>query len=183
MLLCASLLWICIHVCSIFITFLHQATAREAQYQRQQQFNWISNSESSTVSYFLLLFTFRKHIPQRTLLWCIIIQGKLCWPSTLLCMLLHERNSPYTHIFVPMWEHIVGGENFSLRFMVVGMPNVGKSSLINALRRNYLKKGRCVYVCSMWNSLINALRRNYLKKGRCVAVNFQPCANLWVCSW
>lgn len=33
-------------------------------------------------------------------------------------------------------------ENFSLRFMVVGMPNVGKSSLINALRRNYLKKGK-----------------------------------------
>ena len=32
-------------------------------------------------------------------------------------------------------------KNFSLGFMVVGMPNVGKSSLINALRRNYLKKG------------------------------------------
>ena len=33
-----------------------------------------------------------------------------------------------------------------LRFMVVGMPNVGKSSLINALRRNYLRKGRDVKV-------------------------------------
>ena len=32
-------------------------------------------------------------------------------------------------------------DDFFLSFMVVGMPNVGKSSLINALRRNYLKKG------------------------------------------
>ena len=28
-----------------------------------------------------------------------------------------------------------------VKLMVVGMPNVGKSSLINSLRRKYLKKG------------------------------------------
>ncbi len=33
-------------------------------------------------------------------------------------------------------------EGKPLKLMVVGMPNVGKSSLINALRRNYMGKGK-----------------------------------------
>ena len=32
----------------------------------------------------------------------------------------------------------------NIRLMVVGMPNVGKSSLINALRCNYTKQGNLV---------------------------------------
>ena len=33
--------------------------------------------------------------------------------------------------------------------MVLGMPNVGKSSLINALRRHYLKKGMSLVIISI----------------------------------
>ena len=35
----------------------------------------------------------------------------------------------------------MGDDSKALKLMVVGMPNVGKSSLINALRRNNLGRG------------------------------------------
>ncbi|XP_019583889.2 mitochondrial ribosome-associated GTPase 1 isoform X1 [Rhinolophus sinicus] len=38
------------------------------------------------------------------------------------------------------------GENVELCIMVVGVPNVGKSSLINALRRQHLRKGKATRV-------------------------------------
>lgn len=50
-------------------------------------------------------------------------------------------------------------QNTNYCLMVIGVPNVGKSSLINALRRTYLKKGmysitECLIVIGPWFSLI-----------------------------
>lgn len=41
--------------------------------------------------------------------------------------------------------------------MVLGMPNVGKSSLINALRRHYLKKGMSLVIIISVLIIINLL--------------------------
>ncbi|XP_016061843.1 PREDICTED: mitochondrial ribosome-associated GTPase 1 isoform X1 [Miniopterus natalensis] len=54
---------------------------------------------------------------------------------------------------IPMVTELVGssyryhrGENMEFCIMVIGIPNVGKSSLINSLRRQHLKKGKATRV-------------------------------------
>ncbi|KAM9052285.1 mitochondrial ribosome-associated GTPase 1 isoform 5-T11 [Megaptera novaeangliae] len=54
---------------------------------------------------------------------------------------------------VPMVTELVGssyryhrGENLEYCIMVIGVPNVGKSSLINSLRRQHLRKGKATRV-------------------------------------
>ncbi|KAL2769068.1 mitochondrial ribosome-associated GTPase 1, partial [Daubentonia madagascariensis] len=54
---------------------------------------------------------------------------------------------------IPMVTELVGssyryhrGENLEYCIMVIGVPNVGKSSLINSLRRQHLRKGKAARV-------------------------------------
>lgn len=42
---------------------------------------------------------------------------------------------------VPLTATLLPLQNVELCLMVIGIPNVGKSSLINSLRRQHLRKG------------------------------------------
>ena len=50
----------------------------------------------------------------------------------------------FNFIVLPNFNVLNQGSDENIRLLVLGMPNVGKSSLINALRRTYLRKG--VYI-------------------------------------
>ncbi len=66
-------------------------------------------------------------------------------------------------------------QEVTIRLMVMGMPNVGKSSLINALRRSYSKRGLftacyvsvCLFVFPQWARLCRRQPSPYTEAFHC----------------